>query len=736
MASRTGALGAPARQSFLYRVGGAAARHPWRVIAGWVCALAVIVGVSGAFGGALNDDYTIPGSESQQAYDLLQERFPERAGADARVVVHADNGLVDLVELDGAVRRLKQLSSVGVVSPPMMSQDGATALVPVQYDVLVTELDGEEAVAALEQATDELRDDHLVAFGGQVPENLRPPSGKAEMIGILAALAILLLAFGSVVSAGVPVGVALVGLGIGSGLITFMAAITDVSTASPTLGSMIGIGLGVDYALFILTRHRDALTRGLSVPEAAAEANATAGMSVVFAGGTVLLALSGLQFTGVPNFKSMGYAAGIVALVTVLAAVTLVPALLGLAGMRVYSRRARRTGRLQSASHSPSAVRLAQAVARRPVVWMTASAVLLLALAAPALGMKLGASDAGNESKDTTTRQAYDLIADAFGPGSNAPLLLAVDLQQLERGALPDLQQDVASTTGVASVSPAAVSNDGSAAVLTVIPTTGPQDEETLALLDELRRTVPQGVHIGGFTATMDDFTGILAENLWLVVAVVLATSFLLMVVAFRSIVVPLKAVAVNLLSVGAAYGVLVLAFQTTTGADLLGLPGTVPIAAFVPVLMFAILFGLSMDYEVFLLSRVREEYLRTGDNTASVVTGLSATARVISSAALIMVTVFLGFALDPAVIIKMMGIGLATAIAVDATVVRLVLVPATMALLGERNWYLPRWLDRILPDIGLHGSSPLEASILPAQRPGQPRELVSAGISRMPAPH
>jgi RND superfamily putative drug exporter len=695
-----------------------------------VCALALVVGMAGAFGGALNDDYTIPGSESQQAYDLLHERFPERAGADARVVVHADNGLVDLVELDEAVRRLNQMPSVGVVSPPVMSQDGATALVSVQYDVPVTELDGEGAVAALEAATDGLSDDHQVAFGGQVPENLKPPGGKAELVGILAAMVILLLAFGSVVGAGVPVGVALVGLGIGSGLITLMAAITDVSTASPTLASMIGIGIGVDYALFILTRHRDALARGLSVPDAAAEANATAGMSVVFAGGTVLLALSGLQFTGVPNFKSMGYAAAIVVLVTVLAAVTLVPALLGLAKMRVYSRRARRSGRFQSASHSPSAVRLAQAVARRPVVWMTASAVLLLALSAPALGMKLGNSDAGNESKDTTTRQAYDLIGDAFGPGSNAPLLLAVDLEQLERGALPGLQRDIATTSGVASVTPAVVSEDGTAAVLTVIPTTGPQNDATLALLDELRRTAPEGVHIGGFTATMDDFTSILAENLWLVVGVVLATSFLLMVVAFRSIVVPLKAVAVNLLSVGAAYGVLVLAFQTTTGADLLGLPGTVPIAAFVPVLMFAILFGLSMDYEVFLLSRVREEYLRTGDNTASVVTGLSSTARVISSAALIMVTVFLGFALDPAVIIKMMGIGLATAIAVDATVVRLVLVPATMALLGDRNWYLPRWLDRVLADIDPHGSSPMETSILPVQPSEETRELVSAGYS------
>jgi putative drug exporter of the RND superfamily len=267
----------------------------------------------------------------------------------------------------------------------------------------------------------------------------------------------------------------------------------------------------------------------------------------------------------------------------------------------------------------------------------------------------------------------------------------------------------------VLSVSPPALSADGSAAVLTVTPTTGPQDDATIALLDDLRGSVPDGVHIGGFTATMDDFSAVLADNLWVVVAVVLSTSFLLMVLAFRSVVVPVKAALVNLLSVGSAYGVITVLFQTEWGADLLGLPGTVPIAAFVPVLMFAILFGLSMDYEVFLLSRVREEYLRTGDSKASVVTGLSETARVITSAALIMVAVFLGFAFDPAVVIKMMGIGLATAIAVDATLVRLVLVPATMALLGDRNWYIPRWLDRVLPNLDAHGAGPMVE--LPEQR-------------------
>jgi RND superfamily putative drug exporter len=694
----------------LHRLGGSAARHPWRTIGAWVVAMVFVLGLAGTVGGALNDDYTIPGSDSQQAYDLLRERFPEMAGADARVVVHSDDGPVAPAALDDASRDLAAMDSAGVVSPPVRSPDGRTAIIAVQYDVPVTDFKGDEGLVALEEATESLVDDgYQVAYGGQVPENVQAPGGTAELVGILAAVVILLLAFGSVVAAGLPIGIALVGLGVGTGGITLLAAATDVSTVSPTLASMIGIGVGVDYALFIVTRHRDALARGLSVPEAAAEANATAGQSVVFAGGTVLLALSGLQFTGVPNFTSMGYATGIVVLLTVVAAVTLLPALLGLAKLRVYSRRSRRTGHLEAAaSHSPTAARLAHTVARRPVAWLIGSAVVLLALAAPALGMKIGTSDAGNEPTDTTIRQAYDLVEEGFGPGSNGPLLVAVDVDQVGPGGLAALQQQLASTDGVLSVTPPAVSADGSAAVLTVTPATGPQDDATIELIDGLREAMPAGVHIGGFTATMNDFSDVLAENLWVVVAVVIGTSFLLMVLAFRSVVVPVKAAAVNLLSVGAAYGVITLLFQTERGADLLGLPGPVPIAAYVPVLMFAILFGLSMDYEVFLLSRVREEYLRTGDSRASVVAGLSSTARVISSAALIMVAVFLGFAFDPAVVIKMMGIGLATAIALDATLVRLVLVPATMALLGSRNWYLPRWLDRVLPNLDAHGIEPV----------------------------
>ncbi len=710
----------------LHRLGGFAARHPWRVIGAWLAAAVLVLGLAGSVGGTLNDDYVIPGTSSQRAYDLLQDKFPAFAGADARVVVHTDQGTLDQSALDAARQRLSDtVDHVSQVAPPVVSEDGATAVITVQYDVPVTDFKDDSGMVQLEDAAANLTGrGYQVELGGQMPENISSPGGTAELVGIGLALLILFLAFGSFVAAGLPIGVALVGLGIGSGGVTLLAALTDVTTIAPTLASMIGIGVGVDYALFIVTRHRDALARGLSVPDAAAEATATAGQSVFFAGGTVLLALSGLLFTGVPNFRAMGYAPGLVVLLIVAAAVTLLPALLGLAGMRVYSRKARRTVHLEAAaSHSPTAARLAHAVAGRPVAWMVGSAVLLLALAAPALGMKLGNADAGNEAESTTIRQAYDLVADGFGPGANAPLLVALDVDKVGGEAGIDaLTDELAATRGVGAVSPVQLSPDGSAAVVTVTPTHGPQDDATIALLDRIRAELPEGAELGGFTPGMTDFTDRLSANLWKIVAVVLAASFVLMVLAFRSIVVPVKAALVNLLSIGAAYGVMTMAFQTDRGAHLLGLPDSVPIAPYVPVLMFAILFGLSMDYEVFLLSRVREEYLRTGDSKASVVAGLSSTARVITSAALIMVAVFLGFALDPGVAIKMIGLGLATAIAVDATVVRLVLVPATMTLLGARNWYLPAWLDRVLPNVDPHGSVPTGSAVVEIPEPRRER--------------
>jgi RND superfamily putative drug exporter len=709
---------------FLHRIGGGAARHPWRVIGLWAVAVAVAFGLAGTVGGSLNDDYTIPGTGTQRATDLLEDRFPAMSGTDSRVVVHSETGEIPAEALSATSERLGTLEGVSSVAPPSFSADGRTAVISVQYDVPVTEFKGDEGLHALEGAAEPLEQAGLqVEYGGQIPENVQAPGGRAEAVGIAVAMVILFFAFGAVVAAGLPLVVALVGLGAGTAGITLMAATTDVSTVTPTLATMVGLGVGIDYALFIVTRHRDGLAAGLAVDEAAAQANATAGQSVVFAGGTVLLAITGLQFCGIPNFAMMGYGTALVVLVAVAAAVTLLPALLGLLKLRVYSRKDRRTGHLEAAaSHSPTAARLAAVVGRRPVLWLVASLSVLVALAAPALGMRIGQNDAGTEPTSSTVRQAYDLVAEEFGPGANGPLVVAVDLEALPADGLAGLRDDIAATPGVASAGEPVLSPDGSAAVMTVVPTTGPQDERTTELVERLRADVlPDGADITGVTAALIDLSDVLADNLWIVISVVIATSLLLLLLAFRSLVVPVKAALVNLLSVGAAFGVMTLVFQTETGASLMGLPGEAPISAFVPVLMFAILFGLSMDYEVFLLSRIREEYLRTGQPRTSVVNGLAGTARVISSAALIMVAVFLGFAFDPAVVVKMIGVGMATAIAVDATIVRLILVPAAMALMGRANWYLPAWLDRVLPNIDPHGAEHAPVTSVPAPRPELP---------------
>jgi RND superfamily putative drug exporter len=711
----------------LYLVGWWAARHPWRVIAGWLLVGAVVTALASSFGGAMQDSFKIPGSDTQRTNDLLSERFPAMSGTAARVVVHSEHGSLDGQRLREARQALAGLPSVSGVSPPAISPDNDTAVLAVQYDVPVTELEGRTAVDALTTAVEPLRETgHRVELGGPVPENAQEISGAAEVIGMVVALIILLVAFGALLAASLPLVIAITGLVVGVGGITLMAALTDMSTNAPTLATMVGLGVGIDYALFIVTRHRDNLARGMGIPEAAGHAVATAGQAVLFAGGTVLVALAGLQFSGLPDFATMGYATGLVVLVTVMVTLTLLPALLGALRLRVYSRRDRRAYRLESSmSHSPAAARFAQMVARHPVRWLGGAMLVLASLALPALEMNVGQSDAGNEPESSTVRRAYDLVHDEFGPGANGPLTVAFDLEAWGAGpgdpALQDALKDIARTPNVVGVSSPVVSPDGSTAVVTVVPGTGPQDERTEVLVDHLRAEVlPDGAGITSWTAAMIDLSDVLNEHLWLVIAAVILTSLLLLMVAFRSVVVPIKAALVNLVSIGAAYGVMTLAFQTEVGARLMGLPAEAPIAAFVPLLMFAVLFGLSMDYEVFLLSGVRESYLRTGDARASVVSGLASTARVITSAALIMVAVFLGFVLDPSVVIKMIGVGMAAAIAIDATLIRLVVVPASMAVLGRATWYLPQWLDRVLPHLEPHGT----AADLPVARDLEPEPV------------
>jgi RND superfamily putative drug exporter len=691
--------------TLLSRLGGAAARRPWRVLAAWLLAAVAVVGIAATAGGTLADDYTMPGTDSQHANDLLEARFPAQAGATARIVLHARDRAVPVASIASVSERVRRLPHVTGITPAGVAADGRTAVLAVQYDVPVTAVQPKEAAAALESAAAPARAAGLTTeFGGEVLDNVYE-QGKADVIGFGLAAVILLVAFGSALAAGLPLAIAALGLGIGMTLVSVLAAFTHVSTIAPTLAAMVGIGVGIDYSLFIVARHRQQLLEGMAVHESVARAIGTAGRSVVFAGSTVLVAICGLAFSGVPNFVTMGFATAIVVAVSMVAAITLLPALLGLAGKRVLPRRVRRQAR--SLDREPAASRWARQVTRRPWPYLLGSLAVLVALAAPTLSLQLGQSDAGSEPTSNTDRRAYDLVAQGLGRGANGPLLLVADLKRLPFESLPALGAKLASLPGVVSVSPVTVSPNHDAAVITVVPSTGPQEDATDALVRSLRRDVlPAGVSVTGPTAAYIDFNRRLQDRLPLVIGVVVAASFLLLVLVFRSVIAPAKAAVLNLLSIGAAYGAIVALFQWGWGTSLLGLERAVPVTSFVPMFMFAILFGLSMDYEVFLLSRIREEWDRTGDSRESVVAGLAGTGRVITSAALIMVAVFAGFALDTSVTIKMMGVGMAVAIFVDATVVRMVLVPATMVLLGRWNWWLPAWLDRLLPQVSLQEPS------------------------------
>jgi RND superfamily putative drug exporter len=468
---------------------------------------------------------------------------------------------------------------------------------------------------------------------------------------------------------------------------------------------MVGLGVGIDYALLLVTRHTEALRAGLGVVDAAARATSTAGRSVVVAGATVLVSLLGLGLAGLQTYASFGLATGITVTAMMAASLTLVPAALGLAGRRVLPRRARRAGAAHRPGRTPWTARWAARVGRRPLPWAVGAVLLLGTLAVPVLDLRMWPADVAAQPAGSTARQAHDLVADAFGPGANGPFVVAVDLDRFPAEQLTTLRSGLAATDGVAGVSAPLLSGSGGAAVFTLEPATEPADERTTALLAHLRADVlPDGVHLTGQTPVLADITALLQDRLWLVIGFVVTVSVLLLTIAFRAPVVAVKAALVDVLSIGAAYGVVVAVFSWGWGQDLVGLDRPVPVSSWLPILMFAVAFGLSMDYEVFLLSRIREEWRRTGQARASVVAGLSSTGRLISAAAAIMVAVFLGFATEGDLVLKQVGVGLAAAVLVDATVVRMVLVPATMALLGRWNWWLPAWLDRLLPHLDVEG--------------------------------
>ena len=733
---------------FLDRLGRTAARHKWITIGIWVLVAVVVGGWAQTAGGKTTDVYTIPGAQSQKAQDLLEQRFPAQAGGTASVVFQAKSGTLSDPAAQAAITQTEANLAPGqsphvtlvlgpttpAVGPAFVSKDGTIGYIRVQYDEKATSLPP-ETVKQLESAAAPAEQAGLrVEFGGPVVDYLsRDEGGDADVIGLFFAVIILLIAFGSVVAMSVPIGTALFGLAIALSIISLVAAVTDIGTVAPTLATMIGLGVGIDYSLFIVTRHRQNLAAGMEVNESIGLANGTAGQAVLFAGGTVVIAITGLALSGVPYVTRLGLMSAIAVAVMMVAAVTFVPAILGLAGRHINSIRVphlRRKARAET-HHSITGARpggwerWAMFMSRHRWPAVIISLAILLTLAAPVLSMRLGQTDDGTLPESLTQRQAYDLITEGFGAGANGPLFLAVALPRPGDMTPVDAIGQAASKVPGLQATPAQVSPDGSAALVVVIPPAAPQSEQTENLVNSLRTDVlppaVQGtgatVFVGGQTAAFVDLGERIQDRLPLFIGAVVALSFILLMMVFRSILVPLKAAIMNLLSIAAAYGVIVAIFQWGWLKGLVGLDETVPIVSFVPMIMFAILFGLSMDYEVFLLSRIREEYYESKDNLRSVIDGLAATARVITSAALIMISVFLSFVGNPDPTVKMFGVGLAVAVFVDATLVRLVLVPATMELLGAANWWLPSWLGRILPRISIEEGVPPPASVPAAGR-------------------
>jgi RND superfamily putative drug exporter len=710
----------------LDRLGRSAARHHWWFIGGWLVAAVLCVVLAVSLDGQSNDTFKTPGAQSQKALDLLEARFPSQAGATATVVFDAPQGVAD-PQVQPAIQasianleKLPHVSSVGNLITATNEQfAGKIALVTAQYDTEAQDV-GLDAYKLLQQATEPAADAGVrLAFGGAVVDYAnKAPAGDADLIGLLAAVVILLFAFGSVVAMGLPILTALFGLGVGVALIHIVAAFTTIGTLAPILATMIGLGVGIDYSLFIVTRYRENIADGMAIEEAAGRSVATAGQAVLFAGCTVVIAICGLAISGIPYVAKLGYMAALVVVVMMLAAISLLPAVIGAVGKsinrwRVPSLVHHRDGPARAPEDSIWA-RWATTVARHAWLFAILGISILLVLAWPVLSMRLGESDDGNLPTSTTQRQAYDLIAQGFGPGTNGPLLVVVALPSTsDSDLLTGISAAITKHPDVAAVLPPQTSPDTTGqqvAVITVFPKTSPESPQTSSLVQELRSDVlPAALgtsgaeaYVGGLTATFIDIGDQISNRLPYFIGAVVLLSFLLLMLVFHSILIPLTAALMNLLSVGAAYGATVAVFQWGWLKDVIGLDSTVPIVSFIPMMMFAVLFGLSMDYQVFMLTRIREEYDASGDTRLAVVRGLSRTARVITSAALIMIFVFGAFVANPTPEVKMFGLGLAFAVFVDATIVRMMLVPSIMEILGDANWWFPNWLDKLLPRLDI----------------------------------
>jgi RND superfamily putative drug exporter len=712
----------------LYAIGRFCSRHHWPVIAVWLIAVTALVGFSAAAGSQTSENLTLPGTGSTKATELLEENLPKQAYGSNPMAFEAPRGMLSQPKYSAAVaetsKRLEAIGGVNSAVDPLgaqgkglVSADGTIAYTPVVLGISPGDLTESKAQQILDAGKPAEAAGLEVSIGGYVGQQLsKPATEQSEAIGIAAAIVILLFAFGTATAMAMPILSAMLGLACSLSIIRLLEHVVEVPGVSLTLATMIGLGVGIDYALFIVTRHKLQLREGMDVRESVARATATAGGAVVFAGFTVVIALCSLAFAGIPLVATLGFTAAIAVVTAVCAATTLLPAMLGALGPRIDSLRVK-LGKTHPDDKKPHGWRRwAEGVSRRP--WRSASAALavLVVLALPVTQLELGQNDIGALPKDTTSRQNYDALAEGFGPGLIGPLLIAseFDTPQEAKAALPGLQKAIGGAGDVAQVGPPTLDERGTVAVFTVISKSAPWDSSTVDLVEGLRDTViptamagvAGAAYVGGQTAGYIDLATQIGDKLPLMIAIVVALSFVVLLLAFRSLLVPLKAAAMNLLSVAAAYGVVTAVFQLGWGASLIGLDESIPIVSFVPLLMFAILFGLSMDYEVFLLTQMHEHYGENGDERRAVVEGLANTGRVITSAAAIMVCVFASFVLNGDPVVKEFGVGLAVAIAIDSTLVRCLLVPAVMVLLGKRAWWLPGWIGRFVPHISIEGEA------------------------------
>jgi putative drug exporter of the RND superfamily len=710
----------------LYAIGRFCARHHYPVIAAWLILAVALVLIGQAGGSKTSENLTLPGTGSTKATELLEDDLPEQAYGSNPLVLEAPGGKLTEPKYSAAVaetaKNLEGLGDVNSAVSPLspaganfLSKDQRIGYFPVVLGIGPGEIDEEEALRILNAAKPAEAAGLRTSVGSYVGQQLSKPSTEtSEAIGLAAAVIILLFAFGTATAMMLPIVSAVIGLACALSIIRMLEHAIQVPGVASTLATMIGLGVGIDYALFIVTRHKLQLGEGMELRESIARATATAGGAVVFAGFTVVIALCSLGFAGIPLVTTLGFTAAIAVVVAVCAAATLLPAMLGALGPHINSLRVK-LGKTHPDDSEPHGWRRwADGVAARPWRSALAAMAVLVVLALPIFQLELGQNDISALPKDTTSRQAYEGLNAGFGPGVNGPLLIASEFTSPAEAkqVLPGLQKQIAATADVAAVTEPTLDKKGTAGVFTVISKSEPWADETVELVEDLRDTViPKALtgtqatsYVGGQTAGYIDLANQISEKLPLMIAIVVALSFLVLLVAFRSLLVPIKAAAMNLISVAAAYGVVTAVFQLGWGSSLIGLDHSIPIVSFVPLLMFAILFGLSMDYEVFLLTQMREHYKQYGDERRAVVEGLANTGRVITSAAAIMVCVFTSFVLNGDPVVKEFGVGLAVAIAIDSTLVRCLLVPAVMVLLGDRAWWLPRWMDRVIPHISIEG--------------------------------